>query len=416
MRQKLRAISSLFNLRTFSILFLGFSSGLPLALSGTTLQAWFAQSNISLETIGFLSLVGQPYVYKFLWAPVLDRFVPPFLGRRRGWIALMQLALSITLVFMALGDPKAHGFYLASLACALAFFSATQDIGIDAYRTDVLPPEERGLGASFTITGYRIAMMVSGGLALILAGSTGFKITYLVMAALMLATTIITLISPEPVRITPPHTLKETVVKSFKEFITRPQALLVLLFLLLYKFGDAFTVSLTTAFLMRSLHFSLAILGVMYKIVAFVASIVGGILGGIVLSRISLFRALLIFGFLQALCSFLFMALAIAGHNIPLLAGTIFADYFFSGMSAAALIVFMTALCDKKFSATQFALFSAISAFSRVFVGPLSGYCAQTMGWPHYFVLSFFLSLPGLLLLWALRNSYYGKSLKLQGP
>lgn len=410
----MKGIGSLFNLRMFSILFLGFSSGLPLALSGTTLQAWFAASNVSLETIGFLSLVGQPYVYKFLWAPLLDRFVPPFLGRRRGWIALMQFALGLVLCFMALGDPKAHGFYLAGLACALALFSATQDIGIDAYRTDVLPTKERGLGAALTITGYRIAMIFSGGLALVLAGVSGFKITYLAMAALMFTTMLITFFSPEPIRITPPHTLKETVINPFREFIKRPDSLLILLFLLLYRFGDAFTVSLTTAFLIKSLHFSLVMIGTLNKMVGIGAAILGGIIGGILLSRISLYRALLYFGILQALCSFLFMALAIVGKNVPLLAGTIFADNFFSGMVSAASVVFITILCDKKFSATQFALFSAITAFSRVFVGPLAGISAQTMGWPHYFFLSFFLSLPGLLLLWALRNSYYGKSLKLQ--
>jgi PAT family beta-lactamase induction signal transducer AmpG len=415
--KRIRAgIVALFNLRTLSILLLGFSSGLPLALSGTTLQAWFAQSNVSLETIGFLSLVGQPYVYKFLWAPFLDRFVPPFLGRRRGWIALMQLCLAITLCFMALGHPKTHGFYLAILACALAFFSATQDIGIDAYRTDVLAPEERGLGASFTITGYRIAMLVSGGLALILAGTSGFKITYLVMAGLTLATMVVTFFSPEPVRTTPPHTLKEAVVNPFKEFMSRPQSLLILLFLLLYRFGDAFTVSLTTAFLIKSMHFSLTTIGMLNKIVGLGATILGGIIGGILLARISLFRALLYFGILQALCSFLFMALSIVGKNVPLLAGTIFADNFFGGMVTAASVVFITVLCNKKFSATQFALFSAITAFARVFVGPLAGFSAQTMGWPHYFLLSFFLSIPGLLLLWPLRNSYYGKSLKLQEP
>ncbi|MDX2164219.1 MAG: MFS transporter [Gammaproteobacteria bacterium] len=410
----MKRLIRLFNLRTFSILLLGFSSGLPLALSGSTLQAWFAQQNISLVEIGFLSLVGQPYVYKFLWAPFLDRFVPAFLGRRRGWILLMQLSVAAVLIFMAFGHPRSHGFELACLAFALAFFSATQDTSIDAYRTDLLPPDERGLGAAFTITGYRLAMLVSGGLALILAGSYGFRITYLIMAILMVLLTLTTFFSPEPKHISPPKSLKNAVIDPFKEFLSRPGAILVLVFLLLYRFGDAFTVSLTTAFLIKSLHFSLATIGMLNKMLGIAASIIGGIIGGILLARLSLFRALLYFGLLQAFCSFLFMALAIVGKNVPLLATTIFMDNFSSGMVSAAAVVFITILCDKKFSATQFALFSALSAFARVFIGPLSGICAQIMGWPHYFLLSFFLSIPGLLLLWPLRNSYYGKSLKFQ--
>lgn len=410
----MKRLIRLFNLRTFSILFLGFSSGLPLALSGSTLQAWFAQSNVSIVEIGFLSLVGQPYVYKFLWAPFLDRFAPSFLGRRRGWILCMQCSVALVLILMALGHPLTHGFYLACLACALAFFSATQDTAIDAYRTDLLPPDERGMGAAFTVTGYRLAMIVSGGLALIFAGNYGFKITYLIMAALMLALTLSTFFSPEPTHISPPKTLKDAVINPFKEFLTRPGAWWILLFLLLYRFGDAFTVSLTTAFLIKSLHFSLTVIGTLNKMLGIVAAIIGGLVGGLLLARISLIRALFYFGLLQALCSFLFMALAIVGKSTSLLAATIFADNFSSGMVSAAVVVFITILCNKKFSATQFALFTALSAFSRVFVGPLSGVCAEIMGWPHYFVLSFFLSVPGLLLLWPLRSSYYGKSLEFQ--
>lgn len=409
----MKRIINLFNHRTFSILLLGFSSGLPLALSGSTLQAWFTQSNVSLEKIGLLSLIGIPYVYKFAWAPLLDRFVPPFLGRRRGWVALMQFALGIVLCLMALGHPKTHGFYLAMLALALAFFSATQDTGIDAYRTDLLPNDERGIGASFTVTGYRLAMMVSGGFALILAGFYSFKIAYLLMALIMFLAIPVTFFSPEPDEThSKPNTLREAIIHPFKDFLLHPQWLMILVFLLLYRFGDAFTVSLTTAFLLRSVGFSLAILGTMYKMVGVIASLLGGLVGGILLSRMILFRALMIFGVLQALCSFLFYGLAIVGKSVPLLATTIFADYFLNGIISAAVVVFITVLCNKKYSATQFALFTAISAIPRVFVGPLSGYCAQHLGWPHYFLLSFFLSIPGLLLLWPLRSSYDGALLK----
>ncbi len=403
------------NPRTLPILFLGFASGLPLALSGGTLQAWFASENISIVTIGLLTLVGQPYVYKFLWAPLLDRYIPPFLGRRRGWIALMQLGLAMAIGAMAFGDPKAHGFTLALLALVVASLSATQDISIDAYRTDILSPQERGVGASFTIIGYRLAMIISGGLALIFAGHYGWQMTYFALALLMLGMVPVTFMSAEPERI---HSallsFKESIVHPFQDFLSRPEAKWCLLFLVLYKLGDAFTVSLSTAFLIKNLHYSLSVVGSVNKIVGIAASILGGLAGGILLTRMSLYRGLLYFGLGQALCSFLFMWLAIIGQNIILLSTTVFADNFFSGMSAVALIVFITSLCNKKFSATQFALFSAIASLSRVFVGPFAGISAAALGWPHFFFISFFVSVPGLWLLWACRNRYDASYLEFQ--
>jgi PAT family beta-lactamase induction signal transducer AmpG len=405
---------SLLNPRTLPILFLGFSSGLPLALSGTTLQAWFATENVSIFTIGLLTLVGQPYAYKFLWAPFLDRFIPPFLGRRRGWMVITQISLAISIGLMAFGHPKSHGLTLALVALVVAFLSATQDISIDAYRTDILEPNERGIGSAFTSIGYRIAMITSGGLALIFADHWGWQMTYLTMAFIMLLTSSITFFSPEPEIIHSPTSLKQAIIEPLVEFLSRPEAKWFLIFLVLYKFGDAFTVSLTSAFLIKSLHFSLSVVGSINKIVGITASIVGGIAGGILLARMNLYRALLIFGIGQALCSFLFMWLAITGKNIILLAITVFADNFFSGMSAVALIVFITSLCNKKFSATQYALFTAIASLSRIFVGPLAGFSVEKIGWVNFFFISFFVSLPGLLLLWSRRNSYDAQHIKFQ--
>lgn len=403
------------NPRTLPILFLGFASGLPLALSGGTLQAWFASENISIVTIGLLTLVGQPYVYKFLWAPLLDRYIPPFLGRRRGWIAIMQLGLAIAIGAMAFGDPKTHGFTLALLALIVASLSATQDISIDAYRTDILPTHERGIGASFTMIGYRIAMIISGGLALIFADHHGWQMTYLVMALLMLCMVPVTFLSREPEYLSAGTlTFKQSIVQPFQDFLSRPEAKWCLLFLVLYKLGDAFTVSLSSAFLIKNLHYSLSVVGSVNKIVGIAASIIGGLAGGILLMRLNLYRALLYFGLGQALCSFLFMWLAIIGQNMILLSTTVFADNFFSGMSAVALIAFITSLCNKKFSATQFALFSAIASLSRVFVGPFAGISAKMLGWPHFFFISFFVSVPGLWLLWTYRNRYDASSLEFQ--
>lgn len=407
-------LQKLLNLRTLPIIILGFSSGLPLALSSGTLQAWLASTNISTQTIGFFTLLGIPYLYKFLWAPLLDRYIPPFLGRRRGWILITQLLLALTLGLMGLGNPQSHLFILATLALLLAFFSATQDISIDAYRTDILTPEERGLGSAFYVMSYRIAMIVSGGVALIFADHYGWQATYFLMAFLMLVMTLFTFLSQEPEIIPAPKSLKDAVINPVIEFLSRPEAKLCLIFLVLYKLGDAFTISLSSVFLIKSLHYSLSTVGSVNKIVGMIASILGGLTGGFLLARLNLFRGLFYFGLGQALCSFLFMSLAIVGKNLSLLIITVFADNFFSGMSAVGLLVFITGLCNHKFSASQFALFSAVSSLGRVFVGPFAAITTHAFGWILFFFLSFFISLPGLMLLWPLRNSYDASHFKLQ--
>jgi PAT family beta-lactamase induction signal transducer AmpG len=380
---------------------------LPLALSGSTLQAWFASQNINIITIGLLTLVGQPYVFKFLWAPFLDRYLPPLLGRRRGWIALMQIGLIITLGSMAFGNPVSHGFQLAMLALVVAFLSATQDIAFDAYRTDLLASRERGVGAAFTNIGYRLAVILSGGIALIIADHYGWKATYLLMSAFMMVCLSVTFLSPESESPVIPKTLTEAIVHPWREFKARRQsALLILLFIVLYKIGDAFTVSLSSAFLIQYLHFSLSVVGSVNKIVGLIASIFGSVVGGVLLARFNLLRLMWWFGLSQACCSFLYMALAIVGKNLALLTTTVFFDYFLSGITTTALIVFITGLCDKRFSATQFALFTAVSAIGRVFIGPIAGFTVKFIGWPDFFFISFFVSLPGLLLLWQLRTSY----------
>lgn len=400
----------LLNARALAVLFLGFSSGLPLALSGSTLQAWYTVNNVSIVTIGMLALVGQPYIYKFLWAPLMDRFVPPLLGRRRGWILLMQLALAVTLAYMSFLKPDLSPKILAGTALLLAFLSASQDIAINAYSTDILHAEERGFGASLVTIGYRIAMIISGGLALVIAGHYGWHFTYLLMAIIMLVNITITFLSPEVENHNPPPpTLKKAVIDPWREFMSRDGAILILLFIMLYKMGDAFTISLNSVFLLRGLHFSLTDVGTVNKIFGMASIIAGGLTGGIWMSRIGLWRSLWWFGIAQALCSLVYMAFAIIGKNFSMLMFTVFIDNFVSGLSGVSLEAFIMTMCNRKYTATQFALFSAITAVARVVVGPLAGLTIHDMGWIYFFFVSFFVSIPGLVLLFILRHRYDGR-------
>lgn len=393
--------------RLFIILLLGFSSGLPLALTGSTLQAWFTQAGISIVAIGALSLVGQPYIYKFLWAPFLDRYVPPLFGRRRGWLILTQLSLVFAIAAMALGDPAAHPYILAGLALLIAFLSASQDIAVDAYRTDVSAAHERGLSAAFTAGGYRVAMMVSGGLGLILAGVVGWKITYLVMAGLMIIGLTASWFAEEPEQefaVSQPTSLYSAIVDPLYEFLTRKYALAILLLIVFYKLGDALSITLTTPFLLRGLGFSLIAVGTINKGVGLLATLLGVFLGGVILTRLMLYRSLLLFGVLQMVAILLFMQLSIVGKDYPLLVTTICIDNICNGMGTAALLAFLMSLCDKRYTATQFALLSALASIARVFMGPIGGEIVAHVGWTSFFAWSCVGCLPGLFILWWVRD------------
>lgn len=401
----------LFNRRLLTVFFLGFSSGLPLALVGATLQAWFTVSGVGLTAIGLLSLVGQPYVYKFFWAPLMDRYVPPLLGRRRGWILLMQCGLIVGLAVMAWLEPSRHAGMIALLAFAIAFLSASQDIAIDAYRSDVLKPEERGLGAALGVAGYRVAMIVSGGLALVLADYFGWQITYLCMAALMLIGVLASLLGPETGNLAHPRTLAQAVVEPFREFMQRPAAVSFLLFILLYRLGDSLTTttgSLTTAFLLRELGFSLTIVGTINKGIGVFATMLGLFIAGMLMTRIRLYTALLAFGALQAVTNLSFMLLAMAGKNLSLMTTVIFLDNLCAGMGMTALVALMMSLCDRRYTATQFALMSAIMAVPRVYAGAVTGFVIEHLGWTEFFFWTFMLALPGLFLLIWLRGAIDG--------
>jgi PAT family beta-lactamase induction signal transducer AmpG len=388
------------NPRIFMMLFMGFSSGLPLGLTGSTLQAWFTQAGIGVVTIGALTLIGTPYVWKFLWAPLMDRFVPPWLGRRRGWISLLQLSLCTALFLLANMNPSQSAGMMGILALAIAFLSASQDITIDAYRTDVLLADERGAGSAVYIFAYRMAMLFSGGFALIFADYFGWRITYELMAITLGLLTIATYFAPNPSdAIRPPKDFKSAIVEPFKDFMQRDGIILILLFIVFYKIGDAFALSLMSNFLLRGLHFSLTDVGLVYKTVGLFATIVGASVGGIFYSRLGMFRSLFIFGFAQAFSNLMFVLLAMYGKSYSLLIASIFIEQFCSGLTAVALLSFLMSICHQQYSATQFASLSALSAVGRVFLGPIAGVVVAHVGWVTYFTWSFILSFPGIILL-----------------
>lgn len=388
-----------------AVLLLGFSSGLPLALTGSTLQAWLTQAGVSVVAIGAFSLVGMPYVWKVLWAPVLDRFIPPLWGRRRGWILITQLGLCITLFILAQMNPQAQPALIGVLALVIAFISASQDIAIDAYRTDILLPDKRGLGAAAYIFSYRIAMLISGGLALVFADHFGWRITYEIMAILLGFSIISTYFSPEiSDSIQAPKTIVDAVIKPLANLFKRDRVMVIMLFILFYKFGDALALALMSNFLLKGIGFSLTAVGVAHKTFGLLATIIGAFVGGALLTRLSLFRALLLFGVLQAFSNLMFMFLAMAGKSYSLMVTSIFIEAFCSGMGTAAFVAFLMALCDHHYTATQFACLSGIAAMGRVCIGPIAGLMALHLGWISYFGLSFVLSFPGIFLLFALRN------------
>ncbi len=489
--------------RQITLLVLGFSSGLPLALSGQAMQAWLTQAGLDLASIGFLSLVALPYTFKFLWAPLMDRFEPPWLGRRRTWIACTQACLAITLWFISNLTPNNELTVFALLIAILAFLSASQDVVIDAYRTDLLSTHERGLGSSMAVFGYRLGMICSGGLAFIWADPASawgwsWNNVYQLMAWIMLGMAIISAfclqkintkpnqntpashdllgfaavlitvsigalitnyaispfvmlltnnLTPTPsskwpelivlllgVSITLPFAWLATrrlgfatLNQALDQFFTRKQATTLLLFIVLYKLGDAFAGSISTPFLIKEIGFSQAEIGVVNKIIGIWMTILGTIAGGALMMRLSLYKALMLFGVFQMLSNLGFYALAITGKNhldhisLPafnwgivalnnptnidvLLLFAIALENIASGMGTAAIVALMMGLCHRQFSATQYALLSAFATIGRVWVGPMAGVLAPQAGWPMFFILSVLMAIPGLLLLVKLKD------------
>ena len=389
--------------RVAPLLALGFASGLPLALTGGTLQAWATIEQVSLQEIGFLTLVGTAYTLKFLWAPLIDRYAPPWLGRRRGWMVLMQALLALGMLAMGCLSPGQSLLPLALLAVFVAFCSATQDIAFDAYRSDVLRKDERGAGAALSVLGYRLAMLVSGGLALIMADQwLGWGATYMLMGGLMLLVALASFWAPEPeVPAQMPRSLREAVIEPFREFFGRPEAITVLVLIVLYKLGDAFAGALSTTFLIRAAGYTATEVGTVNKLLGLASTIVGALAGGALMARLGLYRSLMLFGVLQAVSNLGFWVISVGPQNVWLMAAGVGIENLCGGMGTAAFVALLMGLCNQQFSATQFALLSALSAVGRTYLaGPLTPQLVQAAGWPTFFLLTVLIALPGLWLLY----------------
>jgi len=389
--------------RQLVVFLLGFASGLPLALTGGTLAAWYTVSGASTVTIASLAVLGTPYIYKFLWAPLMDRYSLPCFGRRRGWIFATQMILVVAIAGMAWGDPHTAPYFLIVLAALVSFSSASQDVAIDAYRAELLPAAERGIGAAVTSAGYRVAMMVSGAFALIWAQHIGWHNTYLLLAACMLVASAVTLICPELQRTHgTPQTLKEAVIEPFREFLSRPYALSVLAFIFFFKITEAFTANaggLINLFFLRELSLSLEMVGILNKILGLSSLIVGIFVGGVVLARSRLSYAMLVFVVLQAVTNLGYYFLAQIGHPMWLLAGVVICDNFAAGLGNAAIIALLMKICDRRYTATQFAALTALAVVGRVVLVPIAGYLIEYAGWPLFFVSTFLVGLPAIPLL-----------------
>jgi PAT family beta-lactamase induction signal transducer AmpG len=454
------------NRRIAAMLLLGFASGLPLALSAGSLQAWLTVEGVDIATIGFFALAGLPYTFKFVWAPLVDRFEPPGLGRRRGWLVLTQLGLAGACLAMAGLDPGKSVMAMGVCAVAIAFLSASQDVAFDAYRSDLLGDRERGAGAAVSVLGYRLAMLVSGGLALILADQwLGWPGTYRLMAAIFALMAVVSAFSP---RVAPAQGLASDVrrelvgfvamlaaglavwfalralpwgaleadrfgrlavlsfcllasfaaalkaarwagfpsfIAPWDAFFSRDRAVALLALIVLYKLGDAFAGTLSTAFLIRGAGFSQTEVGAVNKVLGLGATIVGALAGGAWLARRPLYTALMVFGVLQAVSNLGYWLLSVAPKSFTLMAAAIGLENLCGGMGTAAFVAFLMALTDRRFSAAQFALLSALAAVGRVYVGPAAGVMVEALGWPTFFMWTVVAALPGLLLLRWLRRT-----------
>jgi len=379
--------------------FMGFASGLPLLLTGSVLQAWMKEEGVDLGTIGLFALVGLPYTLKFLWAPLMDRFTPNGLGRRRGWLVIFQLLLIGSLLLLSLAQPAIDPWWLAVAALLVTFFSASQDIVIDAYRREALADDEQGLGASLYVNGYRVGMLLASGGGLILADHMSFGQVYQLMAVFMCVGVATTLFAPEPEPAEGvPSTLREAVVQPFVEYFLRRDAVVILAFILLYKIGDTMASHMTTPFYL-DIGFSKTEIGTVVKLFGFWATITGGLVGGVLIMRLGIFRALWIFGILQGVSTAGFAVLAQLGASLPGLAAVITFENLSGGMGTAAYIAYMASLTNKKFTATQYALLSSLMGVPRVIAAAPTGYLADSMGWSAFFICCALIALPGLLLL-----------------
>lgn len=396
--------------RILAILFMGFSSGLPLALTLGTLSIWLREDGVTLKTIGFFSLAGLSYNLKFLWAPLADRAAIPFLtaklGRRRSWAIAIQIPLALAILSLGLTDPQSHAIATALVAVIVAFLSASQDIVIDAYRVELLTEDEQGDGAAATQLGYSIGMIASSAGALYLAQYFGWRAAYAVMAGLMSVGIVTVLMTREPQAGVARRTggLREAVIDPFLDFAKRRDWLLILIFVVLYKLGDAIAGKLSGPFYI-DLGFEKSEIANISKVFGTIAVMVGVVIGGTLATKIGAMKALLIGGVLQSLSNLMYIVQLRAGHDLLALTGTIATENITGGMASAAMVAFLSRLCSVQYTATQYALLSALATLPRTLLTAPTGTIVDLYGWQNFFLAATAACLPGLmLLLWLIRR------------
>jgi len=417
------ALEVYFSRRNLFVLLMGVASGLPLLLTLSTLSYWLSKVGVDKTTIGLFALVGIPYSFKFVWAPLIDHVRLPILGRllgrRRSWLVFIQAFLAAAIFFMGMTDPMVAPLSVAAAAVAVAFFSASQDIVIDAYRIEILRDEEQGAGAATTQAGYRIGLVIAGAAAIALSDYVDWPTVFAVLAAVMVAGMVATVLAPEPPE--PPSVapavqsgfqadavlawIKRAGIDPFIDFMHHRGWLIILAFVLLYKFGDAIGGVMANPFYVE-LGFSGVEIASITKLLGVLATVAGTLAGGILVARLGFFKALVIGGILQAVTNLLFALLAVSGKDLAMLTVAIGADNFTGGLGSAAFVAYLSSLCSRAFTATQYALLTSLMAVGRTMLSSGGGWLADHMDWASFFVLTTFLAVPGLLLLLWLSRLY----------
>ncbi|WP_047540000.1 AmpG family muropeptide MFS transporter [Methylotenera versatilis] len=393
--------NTLFNKRMLICIFTGFSSGLPLFILISLLPAWLRSEGVDLKSIGLFALISLPFTWKFLWAPLFDRYIPP-LGRRRGWMLISQVLLLVSIPLFGAFNPKLDIWTIAYLATTVAFFSACQDIAVDAYRREILPDIELGMGNVIHVNAYKIAGLVPGSVSLILADHLTWQSVFFITALFMLPGIFMTILVKEPLlKLGTPRTLRAAVVEPFYEFINRnglKTALLILAFIFLYKLGDSMATALATPFYL-DMGFSKTEIGLIAKNAGLWPSVIGGLLGGIWMFKLGINRALWLFGIVQMVAILGFAYLATVGHSLLWLGIIIGVEAFGVGLGTAAFVAYIAQTTHPLYTATQFALFTSLAAVPRTFANAATGYMVENLGWFNFFIACFMLAIPGMLLL-----------------
>ncbi len=408
MNKKLSLKEALLNKKVLICIFNGFTAGLPMYFLAQLIPAWLRSEGVDLKTIGFFGLVMIPFAFKYAWAPLLDRYTPPLFGRRRGWMIISQVALLIFMISQAFMDPKTSINLIMYSGLAIGFFSASQDIVLDAYRRELLEDKELGLGNSFYANAYRIAGFVPGSLGLILSDHLSWMYVFIIVSLFMFIGIISTLLIPDlDLEEEKPKSLKEAVVDPLFEFFQRDgfkSGILILFFIFFYKFGDTVATSLITPFYI-DVGFSNTVIGSLGKAVGFWSMVIGGFLGGLMMYRTGINKALWIFGLVQMLSILGFAVLSEAGPIVWILGVVIGFEYLGVGLGSAALMAFIAKSTNKKFTGTQLALLTSLFAVPKSFSGVLAGYLIEGsesfggIGYTNFFYVCTLLAVPGMILL-----------------